>query len=184
MLVSPAVPERVAQWRSQWVPSGDKRVVLFAGQLRSDKRLDLLIRTVAKLPRSSWTLAIVGEDKGVEKEMRMLAAALGVKANWHVEYVGLADFSAAVAAADVVVCPYEIASQSGVLALARQLGVPSVACDVGGLGELATITVESDAPSEIAEACVLAVEHSSSDHWEWRQAALDSHLYAYGKAPS
>ena len=53
-------------------------------------------------------------------------------------------FAAAVAAADVVVCPYSRASQSGVLAVAGQLGVPTVASDVGGLRELATAVVPRD----------------------------------------
>ena len=86
-------------------------------------------------------LAIVGKDLGDERRCRELAARLGADAAWAVGYLDLESFAAAVAAADVVVCPYSRASQSGVLAVADQLGVPTIASDVGGLRELATVVV-------------------------------------------
>jgi glycosyltransferase involved in cell wall biosynthesis len=180
MHLSPTTPDRVARWRSRWDPLGGKRVILFAGQLRPDKRLDLLIRAVAELPDSDWKLAVVGEDKGSMREMRALAARLGVDASWHVDYVDASDFVAAIVAADVIGCPYEVASQSAILAMAHQLGVPSVARDVGGLSELATATVASSTPSDIAAACVLAANQSRDQDCKWWPAALDAHMQAYG----
>ncbi len=174
-------PDQVARWRSRWDPLCGKRVILFAGQLRADKRLDLLIRAVAELPKSDWKLAVVGEDKGSKREMRALATTLGVDASWHVDYVDASDFVAAIAAADVIGCPYEVAGQSAILAMAHQLRVPSVACDVGGLGELATVTVASNTPSEIAAACMRAVDQQQDEDCEWWPAALQAHMQAYGR---
>jgi hypothetical protein len=54
----------------------------------------------------------------------------------------MADFAAAVRAADVVITPYSRASQSGVLVLACQLGTPTIAFPAGGLAEYATVTTE------------------------------------------
>lgn len=137
----PAVdPARVEAWRRRW---NDAPVVLFAGQIRRDKRLDLVIEASGRWTRAR-RLAIVGRDLGDAERCRALAGRLGLDPDWTVGYLELEAFVAAVQAADVVVCPYERASQSGVLALARQLGVPTVATDVGGLGELATALVPAD----------------------------------------
>jgi len=64
----------------------------------------------------------------------------------------LQDFTAALAAADVVVAPHERASQSGVLAVAGQLGVATVAARVGGLGELAQRTFISGDVADLSRA--------------------------------
>ena len=65
----------------EWTP-----VVLFAGQIRPDKRLDLAIEACA-LIESEHRLAVVGEDKGDLERCRELAAALGVPVSWTTEYV-------------------------------------------------------------------------------------------------
>lgn len=168
-----STPEQISRWRRRWDLETDQRVILFAGQLRPDKRLDLLLRAATELPKASWKVAVVGEDKGSEGQMRALAAELHVGVSWQVEYVEPSEFVAAIAAADVVCCPYDQASQSAVLAMAKQLNVPTVARDVGGLGELATVSVASNSgPSEIASACQLAADRGTDgnvDDW-WATA--------------
>ena len=76
-----------------------------------------------------------------------LARDLGVQVAARIGFLDLVDFAAALVAADVVVAPHEKASQSGVLSVAAQLGVPTVASAVGGLGELADRTF---APGDVA----------------------------------
>ena len=95
-------------------------------------------------------LAVVGEDGGALAAGRRLACALGVRVEWDEGYRPFDEFLAAVAASDVVVCPYRAASQSAVLALARATGRPSVASAVGGLAELATVVVAPDDPAALA----------------------------------
>ena len=179
---SPPVDEAaVTRWRERWDASGAP-VVLFAGQIRADKRLDLAIEASALIERPHQ-LAVVGEDKGDLARCRELAARLGVPASWTTEYVPLADFVATLAAADVIVCPYERASQSGILALARKVGARTVASDVGGLGELATMAVP---PGEVQPLAV-AIEEALTmapvpDDME--AGLVDAHLRAYGMLPA
>jgi glycosyltransferase involved in cell wall biosynthesis len=87
-------------------------------------------------------------------------------------------------AADVVVCPYTRASQSGILALAGQLGVPSVASDVGGLRELATSVVPRDVDAVgLAHAIdELLVAPRARDVHDPVAATLEAHRHAYGVA--
>ena len=143
-------PELVAGWRRRWVGDGDERVVLFAGQLRPDKGLDVALRA-AQLWGDGLVLVVVGEDVGVLDEARRLAAELAVPVEWSLGYHPLPSFLAAVAAADVVVCPYRRGGQSGVLGVATALGRPTVATPVGGMEELATVVVASEDPAALAE---------------------------------
>ena len=131
---------QVDAWHDRWATAP---VVLFAGQVRPDKRLDVVIEA-SRLWTRPRRLAVVGKDVGDAERCRRLAARVGADPAWSLGYFGLDDFAAALIAADVVVCPYSRASQSGILALAAQLGVPSIASDVGGLRELATAVVPRD----------------------------------------
>jgi glycosyltransferase involved in cell wall biosynthesis len=92
---------------------------------------------------------------------RALASELGVRAYWHVGYQPLSAFVAAVAAADVVLCPYERASQSGILAVAAATGTPTVATDVGGLSELADAVA---APGDVASLASAVRSAAASKH--------------------
>jgi glycosyltransferase involved in cell wall biosynthesis len=144
-------PAAVRSWTERWDAQG-RAVVLFAGQLRADKRLDLVIKAAASgLSPKHIVVAVVGEDKGSEASNRRLAQELGVPVRWDVRYVSLEEFAAALAAADLVVCPYDRASQSGVLSLARLYGARTLATDVGGLAELADVTVLPDDALALAE---------------------------------
>jgi hypothetical protein len=88
-----------------------------------------------------------------------------------------------VAAADVVVCPYERASQSAVISLAAALGTPTIATSVGGLTESATFVVEGDDHPGLAKAIEAAITGGRSvpradaeqDERAWR-----AHGDAYG----
>jgi glycosyltransferase involved in cell wall biosynthesis len=144
-------PELVARWRRRWLAGGATSVALLPGHLRADKGVDVAVRAAAGWGDDGLVLAVVGEDGGGLEPGRSLARGLGVRVSWDEGYRPFAEFLAALAAADVVVCPYRAGSQSGVLALARAVGRPTVATDVGGLGELATVVVAPDDPRALAE---------------------------------
>jgi glycosyltransferase involved in cell wall biosynthesis len=168
----------VARWRERWA-AGDEPVLLFAGQVRRDKRLDLAIRASAEVD-ADHVLAVVGEDLGDLERCRDLADELGVDVSWTAEYVTLDDFVAALAAADVVLCPYDRASQSGVLAVARKIGTATVASAVGGLAELATATVPpGDAGALAAAVEGVLTERPRLDDME--SGLVAAHLRAYGR---
>jgi len=183
-LVPLPTAEAKADWRGRWnVPEGGK-AVLFAGQIRPDKRLDLLVRSAAAWP-ADRRLAVVGQDRGAWDDCRALADELGVDVSATLGFASLDDFTAAIAAADVLVAPYERASQSGVLSIARQVGVPSIASDIGGLGELADRTV----PMHDVDALTEAIDEElrsppPTARLLDEEQALAAHLAAYGARPA
>jgi glycosyltransferase involved in cell wall biosynthesis len=168
------------RWRSEWRAGEATDVVLFAGCIRPEKRLDLLIESARSWPPGR-KLAVVGEDRGAWEDCALLGKRHGVDIAARVEFVDLDDFTAALAAADVVVAPHAKATQSGVLSLARQLGVPTVAARVGGLGELASRTFaagDADALSRAIDAELQRSEPAERTFDE--ELALEAHLRAYG----
>jgi glycosyltransferase involved in cell wall biosynthesis len=182
-LVPPADPRLIHGWRERWGADAGARVILFAGQIRADKRLDLVVRSAEQWP-DGWRLAVVGPDLGAWEPARRLAEEGGVTVAAAVGYQQLEDFTAALAAADVVVCPYEQASQSGVLAVARQLGTATVAADVGGLADYADSLVDVATPAGLTAAIAAALDgsESSSGEADERAEALAAHERAYALA--
>jgi len=170
-----------ALWRQRWASPEGRPTVLFAGQVRPDKRLDLLL-AAATVRRDSWQLAVVGEDKGDVARCRKLAQSLDVSVLWYTRYVDLDEFVGALAAADVIACPHAQASQSGVLAVACQLGVPAVASRVGGLAELATLTFTPGDAADLARMIDRALAHGRLPPQDQRAELLEAHLAAYGVA--
>jgi glycosyltransferase involved in cell wall biosynthesis len=170
-----------ALWHQRWGGADRRPTLLFAGQIRRDKRLDLLLAAAATRPEA-WRVVVVGEDKGDVIRCRRLANEYGLSVSWWEQYAALQEFVGAIAAADVVVCPHALASQSGVLALARQLGVPTVASNVGGLPELATVTFARDDATSLARAIDIALTRGRFAPESQHAELLDAHLEAYGVA--
>lgn len=166
-------------WRSEWEVGAGDDVVLFAGFIRPERRLDLLVRAARSWPPDR-KLAVVGQDRGAWSDCVALAAELGVEMAGRTEFVELGQFIAAIAAADVVVAPHEKASQSGVLSLASQLGVPTVAADTGGLPELATTTFRPGDVGDLGRSidAVLASRTRPVNAVD-EELAVGAHLLAY-----
>jgi glycosyltransferase involved in cell wall biosynthesis len=172
--------ERLA-WRKAWQAGADVSVVLFAGCIRPEKRLDVLIESARHWP-ANRRLAVVGEDRGGWAHCAGLAQVYGVDIAARVGFLELAEFAAAISAADLVVLPYDKASQSGVLAVARQLRTPTVAANVGGLRELASQTFRAGDPHDLNRAvdaqlaCAAAPDPSLDE-----DLAVTMHLLVYGQ---
>ncbi len=128
-------PTLVRAWRTRWAAEVGGQVVLFAGEIRNDKRLETLIRAAAHWP-AARTLAVVGRDRNAWVGAQQVSLELGVDVKAALGYIELNDFVAAIAAADAVALPYAEANQSGIAAVARQLGTRTVGSAVGGLPEL------------------------------------------------
>ncbi|GAA1795723.1 hypothetical protein GCM10009682_16880 [Luedemannella flava] len=148
----PVEPDRVRRWRERLAPDGAP-LALMPGHVRRDKNYDLFVRAMARLP--GWRGGVVGEDHGGAAELAHVVQLTDAPVTMIFEYVSVADYMALVAAADVIVAPYAVASQSGVLAVARKLGVPTVATATGGLPELATAVADAD-PAALAQAVIQA----------------------------
>lgn len=183
MKVPQPLSRQVESWRRDWqAERPGEAVVLCAGFLRPDKRLDLLIQSARSWPIRRH-LAVVGEDRGAWSECARLAETYGVSIAARIGFVDLTEFAAAIAAADLVVVPAEQASQSAVLVLARKLGTPTVAADIGGLGELASRTFRAGNVDDLTAAIGAELDSPSpiGPLAEDELAAI-SHLCAYGLA--
>jgi len=120
----------------------EDRVALFFGALRQQKGLQNLIAAfpavLARCPAAK--LLIAGRPEGLSaSDVRALREAAGIPPERVVsclEYIPTSDVPVYFGAADVVVCPYTQADQSGALILGLTLGRPAVVSDVGGLPEI------------------------------------------------
>jgi glycosyltransferase involved in cell wall biosynthesis len=168
-------------WRSEWGVASSDTVVLFAGFIRPEKRLDVLVESARSWPPGR-RLAVVGPDRGGWGHCEALAQAYGIDIAARLEFVELSRFTAAIAAADLVVVPSECASQSGVLAVARQLRTPAVAADVGGMGELALRTFDAGDAEDLSRAIAAALVTGAVPAMPASEdaEAVSAHLRAYG----
>lgn len=125
-------PAYTAGWQRRLHP--DRSTILFAGQLRHDKNPLLLIEAVNTLD-IPVNLVFAGQDKGAGAVIR--EAFLDARHARIVDdrFLDLKELVSLIALCDIVVCPYQLASQSGVVALANQLGRAVVVSSAGGLGD-------------------------------------------------
>ncbi|MFR9775983.1 glycosyltransferase [Micromonospora sp. MS34] len=173
----PVEPALVERWRAELNPDGGK-LALLPGQLRADKNPELFVRAVAQLP--DWRGAVVGADLGPGRQVDELIARTGAAVTTTYRYLDVGEFTALVAAADVVVAPYEVASQSGVLAVAARLGVPTAVAPCGGLGELATAVARDTSVEAVRDAIVAA--HALGAKPADTVDAANSYLHEYATA--
>jgi glycosyltransferase involved in cell wall biosynthesis len=141
----PAVPLAI-------IPHGDERLfageppppaaeerVLFFGEWRKVKGLPVLMDAfdvlAARRPTARLTIAGAPAPQDLDPDvLRRWAARHGDRVTVVDRYVAIADVPAVFAAARVVVAPYLVGYQSGVIALAMTMGRAVVASSVGDLG--------------------------------------------------
>jgi glycosyltransferase involved in cell wall biosynthesis len=149
---APHVPDAlIAEWRSRLADDGTPLVVL-AGQIRPDKGVDDFLIASTLVPPGRAAFAVVGEDAGYAARAIELRDRLVAPVTILVDYFDLVDFVAILRAADVVTAPYKQASSSGVIALASQVGTPSVAYPVGGLRSSGALLTEDPSAQGLANA--------------------------------
>lgn len=129
----------LASWR-QRLGSG-RPTIVFVGQLRQDKNPLLLIDAV-NLLRTQVNLVFAGADKGAGSAIDDAHIDHKHKLILEKRFLALEEIVGLIQLSDVVVCPYAVASQSGVVALANQLGRPAVVSSAGGLREQSPWTFE------------------------------------------
>jgi glycosyltransferase involved in cell wall biosynthesis len=113
---------------------------LFFGKVRPYKGLETLIQALGWLRRQGFEFRarIAGEFYTDDRRYRVLAAETGAGdwIEWSDRYIPNEEVPTLFEAADVVVLPYVEATQSGVVSVAFQFGVPVIATRVGGLAEV------------------------------------------------
>jgi len=113
--------------------------LLFFGKIRQYKGLKTLVEAMALLPPElNCRLVVAGEFYVEPGPYKRLAERLKVDSRivWMDRYIPNEEVPRLFRAADLVVLPYVEATQSGVVPVAYQFGVPVVATSVGGLGEV------------------------------------------------
>ena len=110
--------------------------LLFFGEVRPDKGLDLLLQALARTP-DHVTLTVAGEfGDGLAPARELIAALnLGTRVTLRPGYVPAAGLPALFAAADALVLPYRQAAGSQNVLLAFSFGVPVIATTAGALAE-------------------------------------------------
>ena len=117
------------------------RVLLFFGQIKEVKGLDLLLNALAKVRAAVPDIHLVIAGKvwkdsfsRYQAEIDRLKLSEAVTA--HIRYIPDADVDEYFAAADLVVCPYRRIYQSGVVLMAMSIGTPVLASDIPGMAEV------------------------------------------------
>jgi glycosyltransferase involved in cell wall biosynthesis len=152
---------------------GADPVILFLGQLTPRKRIDVLVRAVAHLNRTTVRLVIAGNDRGAGRTVQSVVRCLGL--GGRTIFTGLlcaAERLEALADADVVV----YASENEVFGLvpleALSTGTPVVVADDSGCGEIVrAIGGGRVVPVGDERALAGAIEHVLASPDEWRAAA-------------
>ena len=115
----------------------DEPAILFFGFVRKYKGLDILINAMAE-SRVRPKLYIVGDFGSDKDEYLKLIEDKGIGDIVRIEdgYVPDTEVEKYFAAADLCVCPYRSATQSGIVQIAYGFGLPVIVTNVGGLPEV------------------------------------------------
>ncbi|MEM9606456.1 MAG: glycosyltransferase family 4 protein [Actinomycetota bacterium] len=160
----PATTVRAA--RRDELGIGDERVVLAVGALSEEKRIDAAIDAVDG--EADTTLVVVGDGP-----QRIALEARASEATAPVRFVGpLDDVRPWYEAADVLVLPSRTEGMPAVVIEAGLCGLPVVATDVGGVGEVVEhgmtgLLVEPTALRGLSE----AIREAATRQHEWGTAA-------------
>jgi glycosyltransferase involved in cell wall biosynthesis len=141
--LSPNTAQLRAAAREQLGIALSARVLLFFGQIKDTKGLDILIEALPRVTQEvpETLLLIAGRPWKTDfTRFEALIDKYQVRANCrlHIGYVPDDVASAYFAAADIVVLPYRHIYQSGVLLMAMSYARPVVVSDLPGMTEIVT----------------------------------------------
>lgn len=159
-------------------------VLLFFGQIKEVKGLDVLLQAMPRVIRAypDAILLIAGKVwKDDFARYERMIEDLGIRGNCvsHIRYVPDAEVSRYYAAADAVVLPYRRIYQSGVLLMAMSHAKATVVSDLAGMTETVTDGVEAYSfPAGDAEALADKLVEALSDPEELRLVGERAHSRA------
>lgn len=138
-LIPPAIDRRLA--REILDLPQDENIILFFGQIKEVKGLDLLIEAFAQIRGhiGATRLVIAGKvwkDDFSRYQDLIDSHALTEVISLHIRYIPDDEIAAYYSAADIVVLPYRKIYQSGVLLMAMSYGIPVLASDLPGMSEV------------------------------------------------
>ncbi|WP_179958420.1 glycosyltransferase family 4 protein [Chitinimonas arctica] len=140
-LIAPAMDRNLAR-DTLGLPQ-DEKVVLFFGQIKEVKGLDLLIEAFGKHREAMAPVHLVIAGKVWKDDFARYQAlidqyGLGDFCHLHIRYIPDDELSTFYSAADLIALPYRRIYQSGVLLMAMSFGVPVLASDLPGMKEIIT----------------------------------------------
>lgn len=150
-----------AEAREQLNIGANEKVLLFFGLIREYKGLKHLLKAMPDIigHYPDIKLIIAGDFKGKRAEYDEWLNAEGVADHLIIRdgHIPIPEVEPYFAASDIVVLPYESATQSGVIQVAYGFGKPVVATRVGGLPDVVDhmqtgYVIEPQSPSEITNA--------------------------------
>lgn len=139
----------------------EEKVLLFFGLVRKYKGLSYLLEAMPDIQKriSDVKLYIVGDFGKNREEYEQIIKEKGIGNAVVIKdgYVPDKEVEPYFAAADLNICPYESATQSGIVQIAYGFGLPVVVTNVGGLPEVVDdgetgYVVEPQNPAAIADA--------------------------------
>lgn len=174
----PALPAKV-EAKASFGFGDDEFVLLFFGQIKRIKRLDLLLQATGLAVGSGakrLRLLVAGSISDSDPaELARLVAEGGLERTVRLDmgYVGNDELPRYFAAADIAVLPYDNIYQSGVVLLAMTNGVPVLTSDIPGMREVVEhgrtgLTFRAGDPDDLA-AKLVALERG-----EWDLAGLSA----------
>jgi glycosyltransferase involved in cell wall biosynthesis len=137
MFSDPKITQEEARERLHLDP--DAEVCLCFGLVRHYKGLDIAIEALGRLlDRPRLHLLVAGEFYEPKDPYDRQIQRLGLtgRATIHAQYIPNEDVAMYFRAADVLLAPYRAGSHSGVVQIARAMGLPVIASDAGGMGDL------------------------------------------------
>lgn len=115
-----------------------EKIILFFGFIREYKGLDNLLNAFAILKeRTNIKLIVAGEYYSNEEHYKKLIDELNIKDDMFLfnNFIPTTDVKYFFSAADVVILPYNHATQSGIVQIANNFLKPVIATDVGAMAE-------------------------------------------------
>jgi glycosyltransferase involved in cell wall biosynthesis len=159
------------QLRTQFAIPIDHPTALFFGTITKYKGLDILLRAFPKVcQQTSAHLIVVGfpSNEVNMDAMKQLADDLGIadSVSWYLDYLPNEQIKPLMEITNIVVLPYRMVAQSGVLQIAYAYGKPVVATEVGGLPDViedgqSGLLVPPENPDALAEAMLRLIEQPS-----------------------
>jgi glycosyltransferase involved in cell wall biosynthesis len=153
------------------IPAADATDLVFVGELRKLKGVDVLIEAVASLARDgrSLTATIVGE--GADRAA-FEAAAAAHNLTGAVRFVGAKPARAAFALGRLLVVPSRAESLPYIVLEAGAAGLPIIATDVGGIPEIFGPDAGELVPPGDPAALAKAIAHAMQDRGGRHSASL------------
>lgn len=188
-------PEEIRELRRQLGIPGDKRVFLFFGDITERKGLWNLFDAIPKLSDrdcARMCVAIVGKagagtETRLSREIQELSARSPISFIRRPEFVSEDELNRWIAAADVILAPYnKHVGMSGVLLLAAAHARPVISQEYGLMGDLTRVhglgqTCNPADPTSLAEILKKFLDNVPGSHWDKQRSTQFAQSYSHEK---